>query len=66
MLKQLPKRRSEHPVHATVQNEVDGTVEQSEYVHDFPKTLIALQKEAPPHHSDPQRENPLRELRYQK
>lgn len=66
MLKQLSERRPEHPIHATIQDEVDGTVEQSEYVHDLPKTLIALQKKAPPHHSDTQRKNPLRKFGYQK
>lgn len=59
---QLAERGAEHPVHAAVQYEVDGAVEQGQYVHHLAVLLVAVQEERLAPEADQQREQPLREL----
>jgi hypothetical protein len=38
----LSKRSPEHPVHKTVQNKIDGPINERQYVHQFSVQLITL------------------------
>ena len=66
VLEQLPERGPKHPVHAAVQDKIDGAVDQRQNVHDLPVRLIALQKQVLPFDPDQKPEDALRELCYQK
>lgn len=66
MLEQLTEGRPEHPIHAAIQDEVDGAIRQCQDVPQVAEALIAVQEETFPPNPHQQSEYPLRELSYKK